>query len=551
MAVKAHHRTPADAEKSAAWSKKQVVVVIHGMGEQRPLETLRSFVETVYQRDPTQTFNTPKQRVNDPVLGAVNRVWIVPDAASGTVELRRFSTPTNRSQLRTDFFEFYWADIMQGTPAEMVWGWIRGLLLRSPFRVPRRTPVWIAWILLWVLAILFAGFSFAILEPDKGPFGSFVASTVALLAGVRTPLAMILAGVGVLLLAFRAFATRPVSQMKFGLPVVLLVSSGVLLFFWDAASKPRAWAAVLTAGVAALIAGIVVPYVGDVARYTRATPSTIAKREAVRARGLALLRALHDQTETKDGVEGRVYDRIVLVAHSLGAIVAYDLLSQLWEERGPNHKRGSPPSDKVIVALKKVDAYVAKVWVNDPPLSDEAFPVLEYQKAQAAVFKALAESKKGWLISDFITVGSPLVHAEFLMADSRDELSRNFRERFLCSSPPRPDEPSSSMLYDNGYAHFAAPFAAVRWTNIYDEHWFPLFGDIVSGPVRTRERFGPGINEHRVAIRQPWLGRFVTHSLYWTWRKGYADKLPDHIRLLREALALSGDSHDATGPAQV
>src|SRR5687768_6466865 len=32
--------------------RKQAVVVIHGIGEQRPLATLREFVETVYRRDP-------------------------------------------------------------------------------------------------------------------------------------------------------------------------------------------------------------------------------------------------------------------------------------------------------------------------------------------------------------------------------------------------------------------------------------------------------------------------------------------------------------------
>jgi hypothetical protein len=518
---------------------KQAVVVVHGMGEQRPLETLRSFVETVYQRDLSLTRDDDRQRVDDPVLGRINRVWIAPDAATGSIELRRISTPANRSKVRTDFFELYWADIMQGTPVELVVSWIRGLLLRSPFRVPRRLPVWIAWILLWVLAIAFVAFSFAVMEPTTGPFSRAVESIVAFLSLVRLPLAILLAAGGLSLLIFRVMTTKPISEIRLALPLVMLVVAGGLYWFLDAIGHPKLWAAAFSAGIAALMASILVPYVGDVARYVRATPATVAKREAIRERGLKLLRDLHNE---KDWQGRYVYDRIVLVAHSLGSIVSYDLLVHLWEELGPNHKREKLPSKEVVAALGEVDKYVADVWCRPDGAEPEPFPLEKYREAQKALFDALVASDQGWRISDFVTVGSPLVHAEFLLADSREEMERDFKERFLCTAPPRPDEPGTSMLYGKGnrFAHFAAPFAAVRWTNIYDEHWFPLCGDIVSGPVATRARFGPGIREHRVAIRRPGLlRRFVTHTLYWTWQKGYdPDSPPDHIKHLRDALGL-------------
>jgi hypothetical protein len=63
---------------------------------------------------------------------------------------------------------------------------------------------------------------------------------------------------------------------------------------------------------------------GRVVRYTRANPDNIAARAAVRDRGLKLLRALH---------EGPHYKRIVIVAHSLGTMLAHDLLSYFWAER--------------------------------------------------------------------------------------------------------------------------------------------------------------------------------------------------------------------------
>jgi hypothetical protein len=39
--------------------------------------------------------------------------------------------------------------------------------------------------------------------------------------------------------------------------------------------------------------------------------------------------------------------------------------------------------------------------------------------------------------------------------------------------------------------HHAAPFAAVRWTNIYDPAMVVFFGDVICGPLR--QIFGPAI----------------------------------------------------------
>jgi len=529
---------------------KQAVVIVHGMGEQRPMETLRSFVETVYQRDLGLT--DPKHQVDDPDLGRVNRVWIVPDQATGSVELRRITTPETKTNVRTDFFEFYWADIMEGTPLELVTAWIRGLLLRSPSRVPRRVPVWIAWIMLWILAAIFVVFSIAILQPDSGLFAKFVLAIATLLAEARLWIsgALVLVGGVVLVVSIgkHLFAReKPYPRVKLVLPLSLIVASAIVYAFVDDDSvrNPKLWAAFLSAATAALMASVVAPYLGDVVRYVRATPATVAKREEVRERGLKLLRMLHDER-----LHGRpLYDRIVVVAHSLGAFVAYDLLLHLWEERGPNHKRPQPPHPDVVEALEKVDLLVKEQWPADqeeaPP---PALRLGDYREAQLNVFHTLVETDQGWRISDFITLGSPLVHSEFLIADSRAQMKRGFEERLLSSSPPRPDRPKESMFYrtqdgSGPFIHFAAVFAAVRWTNIYDYHWFPLLGDIVSGPARPA--FGPGIEEETFSIvRRGWppvLRRFVTHTLYWAWQRGFkADEPPEYIQLLRDTLALNG-----------
>jgi hypothetical protein len=84
--------------------KKQAVVVIHGMGEQRPMETLRSFVDTVWTKDLSLTGDIEnKMRVNDQTDLKENKIWIVPDARARSHELRRITTAGDKIGRRTDF----------------------------------------------------------------------------------------------------------------------------------------------------------------------------------------------------------------------------------------------------------------------------------------------------------------------------------------------------------------------------------------------------------------------------------------------------------------
>src|SRR5579864_2671160 len=65
----------------------------------------------------------------------------------------------------------------------------------------------------------------------------------------------------------------------------------------------------------ALYALFLQPYLGDAARYFRASPGNVLVRREIRKQAVDMLDALH-----KSGN----YDRVVVVAHSLGTVVAYD-----------------------------------------------------------------------------------------------------------------------------------------------------------------------------------------------------------------------------------
>lgn len=270
----------------------------------------------------------------------------------------------------------------------------------------------------------------------------------------------------------------------------------------------------------------VLAYFGDVPRYTRAAPSNIAARKAIRERGLALLKAI----EAQGG-----YGRIVLVGHSLGSILAYDLLKLLWSER--EMIRTMRVGDARYQAVEAFQAAAERLPAgNVQPAELDA-----YREAQFAVFKALkgatSADRPGWPISDLITVGSPLTHAQFLLEKDARALAGGIAERRFPTNPPFMSK-GEPLIYDlpSGTGavrlHHAAPFAATRWTNIYDPPTVILLGDCISGPVS--EVLGRGTRDVPVTMRGPWRGRLFTHTLYWT----DTGRGVSHLLKLREALNL-------------
>ncbi|MEO7221931.1 MAG: hypothetical protein ABIY37_05610 [Devosia sp.] len=552
---------------------KTAVVVIHGIGEQRPLGTIKEFVETVYRRD---------RSLATRALGEIGLldVPIVPDSSTGSAELRRLTTLADGPPKRTDFFELYWADIMDGTPVDMVTGWIQTLLLRSPWRLPNAKKVQRAWWILVGIVAVIAAAGYITIYPDwieAWALSQWIGRWVNRLLPFAGALSVAAA---VALVLWRwGRAKRKMSEVKLLEPAILLVVGLVLLLLpAPIAGSLRFWAGAATAGFTWALTAIITPYAGDVVRYVRATPSTVERRRQVRERGMALLEVLHKkrldgETICEDFTQAEtsnppLYDRIVIVGHSLGTIIAYDLVQLFWEKHGPTHhqawKVGAPG---VQEALAEADAHVKAAWGKERlGFSPDAF-----RMTQDKLYTVLHDAPPRWRISDLITLGSPLTHAEFLLADSENEVQQAFVERRFATCPPRPDPMrDGSMLFpargqeeDVLFPHFAAQFAAVRWTNIYDEDENPLLGDLISGSLTGS--YGPGIAQHAVSIERPnkqgWRRRVFTHTRYWTWHESYEpseasvaaaaklrsldkkrallwENVPEHIKQLRLALNL-------------
>lgn len=413
--------------------RTQAVVVIHGMGEQTPMSTVREFVEAV---------------LPDPPDGGP-RYFSKPDRLADHLELRKLQ---NRSQPRTHFYEYYWANKAEGTRFVHVLSWLRSLLLRRPGRVPPHLRS--LWWSTWLLAVVAVG------------------SWIAYGLTSRTP----------------------------------------------SASVPFWAGALATAGLGLLQVGVT-GYVGDAARYLSPRPGNIALRQRIRADGLGLLRALHDQKKP-DGTP--YYDRIVVVGHSLGSVIGYDLIKHLWPEIYRDYRRPHPHEQSELAALEKLGASLREE-------ADEA-DVRAYQAAQVRLWWELQELGHPWRVTDFVTLGSPLAHAALLLADDEPDLRQRQEQRELPTCPPIPELDEGGPKYSYRVwekyfdaqgqrhvlraLHHAAPFAVVRWTNIYFPNRALVLGDPVAGPIAPW--FGPGVLDRVGSIDGwPWVSSPLAHTAYW------------------------------------
>ena len=161
--------------------------------------------------------------------------------------------------------------------------------------------------------------------------------------------------------------------------------------------------------VALLTRRFIVPYVGRIVRYTSAKPDNIAARQNIRHRGLVLLENLHSSSE---------YERIIVVGHSLGSILAYDLISYFWAARLDS--RTVVEGSAEFQALQDLEKTVAELE-KAPVGSERSAAIASYLTAQRVFGEALRarpkpkedEPDRRWLITDLNHVGFSAQLREF------------------------------------------------------------------------------------------------------------------------------------------
>ncbi|WP_125592156.1 hypothetical protein [Amycolatopsis balhimycina] len=449
---------------------RQAVVVVHGIGNQRPMATLRRFTAA---------------------LAGPGEMWSKPDRVSRSYELRRHQLRGTHDRPSTDIFELYWADKVPGTKLKQITAWLRSLMLRRPADVSRRL--------------------------------------------------------------------RPVFYLSYGVLLTLVIASVLLavavgvdgvsrLFSGVAGLAKIGWVSFLLSVAGAAVNTVIISTLGDAARYFDDVPDNIAVRQSIRDSGMSLLRRLH--------TEGK-YDRIVVVGHSLGSVIGYDLICRYWLEVHRSH--GRPP----IVQQAARQEFTGWLGKSIDTQADSN----GYREAQRDLWREYRRLGQPWLITDLITLGSPLTFADTLLARSPDDLQTRVAQFELPVCPPRYD--AGELTVNEKYLvdghmrsikmlNHGAPFAVVRWTNLHFPARWLLFGDPIGGPLAPV--LGCGIKDVPVTT-SPWIRRRtpLAHTAYWRRppddkSRSADDKKPEATRALLDAIELDSgrwlDKHMAQMPWQ-
>lgn len=443
---------------------RQAVIVIHGMGEQRPMSTLRDFADAALT----------------PTEGTRPAYYSKRDELSGSYELRRYVVEGSGSRPVTDLYEFYWADKMTGNRFKDVLPMAKALLFRSPVKL--RRSVLAFWSLGWIVIIVAASIA-AMTVAREGPLALLdsPADVIGRLRGTDSADTRSLAG----------------------------------------------WLSLLGLLVVGLLQSLAVSSLADVARYLDNKPGNVGVRHTIRKAARDVLAEVHES--------GR-YDRVVVVGHSLGSIIGLEMIKNYWAEVHDRHGNPQTPAQDSLKALGAL---------RDTSASSD-----DLHKAQLAVWREQRALGVPWLVTDFVSVGSPLTHADWLLASGRDELRALLDRRELPRTPPTADKPGP-YSHPRSYSTAAgmrtlrvlnedAVFGCTRWTNIWFPTKFFVFGDPFGGPLAGL--FGPGVADRPVERGPLRLRRFpvLAHTKYWSLRGAREDG--DHIGHLVSALQLDSNS---------
>jgi hypothetical protein len=606
-------------DKDPGPKRRTAVLVVHGMGSQRALDTVRGVLNAVWLDKDGEPGKNDK------------RYWLHPERKNNDLDLSVITTsevPGTADHRSVDFHELYWAHLMSETRAVAVLLWLFELVRKGPRLKPGMRALWwgaaifLCLLVQSVMLLVMHGVLLFLGNPplidDTVQFGIIKESTSVLLWDhlYHEPQALLLAPFFVLFmaatyaalfsalrLAWKIFIGAATLALISGLffyyginqPILVWFSSVFLpiivslcvaaiamgwwgframivthifasLFFglymqsryligwgrtihdissdiwyhkwipfltpdwqpfqsvWDRGwifwSLNERYSAVIAFAVIfiyfALYALFLQPYLGDAARYFRASPGNVLVRREIRKQAVDTLDTLH---------KWGIYDRIVVVAHSLGTVVAYDMLRAYF-----SRVNNSLPAGGVL------DPQFSQIDAHDPrDPSGEIKNQSDFRSAGRELVRKIAaqtinspthsdQKRPTWLVTDFVTLGSPLTHAYYLMCDGKTETDlvgdfrRRVRQREFPTCPPERPDGDGALTFTNQNTgrkefHHAAVFALTRWTNLYFPMEQMFWGDAIGGPLK--DIFGRYIKDVPVSTVPSGAATFFTHTSYW------------------------------------
>ena len=406
----------------------QAIILIHGIGEQRPMETALNFARSIADDD---------------------EIRMKPTSLGIEGETQRISIKESRYQPRTDIYEYYWAHKFRNNRLSTIKRWIIDVFFQCIF---------------------------------SGSAPGFLRKRVEF---IFISLAFFLTPILYCLLAYFFFK-------NFG-SYGLIVYLGASFALYKIA-----------------ISDILYGYIADAAKYLSNHPDNISAREEVRMGGLKLL---------TDIIKSGKYQRVIIVGHSLGSVIGYDILSMAWA-RFVDEIQASEKDRSFITGGFHELQELAKT--NSKPNA-----IQEFQKKQRLLRTRLAENDIKWIVSDLVTLGSPLSFANFLITRNRaDFIEKSEKFRLLLKCPPHGQLSESAFSsrpsggkFTSYFPTYNALFLLTSWTNLFFRR------DPIGGPVRIL--FGRGIVD--IPVDHGVYG--LAHVKYFSPRSEAARKLKNVLKL--------------------
>jgi hypothetical protein len=352
--------------------RRVAVLAVHGMGQQVPFETLHAVAQTVVEQHcavgGTASHYVARQvSVKDRWHPRVEVTLHAPGADAGGA--------TAGGAHEVHFYEAYWAPLTEG---EVRWWDVVSFLLGAAWRglarssagferwmfgrfVQCRLATWGRWHLALAAAIVVlapcAGVLLAaypavalltqLVTDGGGVWDTLLLTRLGLLCLLLVSLLATLASLGGLTSTFRYWLprhewrggrTRSLVVLTLATLIALAISGVALawtvqrLSTGPAADELPSWAhwiIAIAGGVAVLRARtVIVQYVGDVTAYV--SSHSVSRFAEIRT---AIQRVGRDIAHAIYGAQGdtpneRLYSEVVVLGHSLGSVVAYDVLNE-------------------------------------------------------------------------------------------------------------------------------------------------------------------------------------------------------------------------------
>ncbi|HYI29578.1 MAG TPA: hypothetical protein VD863_17190, partial [Bradyrhizobium sp.] len=203
--------------EQGAERQRTAILVVHGIGSQRALETVRGVIRAVW-----------RNRKNPDDKG--RRIWTHPQRDGADIDLAVMTTntvPGSTDKRVVDFHELYWAHLMSETKAVAVLLWLYELCRKGPIMKPGMNGLW------WAAAIFLClmNLALAVLALQAVYLSSRSSVQIMLIAPFLLLLSSLLLG---LFIAWRWKASRLVKPLAWACigGVVIIAGYFVVETLW-------------------------------------------------------------------------------------------------------------------------------------------------------------------------------------------------------------------------------------------------------------------------------------------------------------------------------